>query len=36
MSGIPEALLAAGLPPLGREAWVEVDLDASERVLNRS
>lgn len=28
MSGIPEALLAAGLPPLGREAWVEVDLDA--------
>ena len=27
-AGIPEALIAAGLPPLGRDAWVEVDLDA--------
>lgn len=27
-SGVPEALVAAGLPPLAREAWVEVDLDA--------
>ena len=26
--GIPEALLAAGLPPLARAAWVEVSLDA--------
>ena len=26
--GIPEALVAAGLPPLGRAAWVEVSLDA--------
>jgi len=27
-AGIPEALVAAGLPALGRDAWVEVDLDA--------
>ena len=26
--GVPEALVAAGLPPLGRAAWVEVSLDA--------
>ena len=26
--GIPEAIVAVGLPPLAREAWVEVDLDA--------
>lgn len=29
--GIPEALVAAGLPPLGRAAWVEVNLDAIEQ-----
>ncbi|MEY3471639.1 MAG: alanine racemase [Chloroflexota bacterium] len=29
--GIPEALLAAGLPPLARAAWVEVSLDAIEQ-----
>jgi alanine racemase len=28
--GIPEALLRAGLPALGRAAWVEVSLDAIE------
>lgn len=27
-AGIPEAVVAAGLTPLGRDAWVEVDLDA--------
>lgn len=27
-NGVPEALVAAGLPALAREAWVEVDLDA--------
>ena len=29
--GIPEAIVAAGLPPLGRAAWVEVNLDAIEQ-----
>lgn len=29
--GIPEAIIAAGLPPLGRAAWVEVNLDAIEQ-----
>ncbi len=29
--GIPEALVAAGLPPLARAAWVEVSLDAIEQ-----
>lgn len=28
MTGLPERIQAAGLPPLGRDAWVEVRLDA--------
>ena len=28
MSGLPERIQEAGLPALGRDAWVEVRLDA--------